>query len=55
MSTQPQSTDARRTDPARRTASQSYTTRDAPFTFTPYNTDPCPSMFTDKWTGTGTE
>ncbi|MEF8785476.1 MAG: hypothetical protein V5A45_06045 [Haloarculaceae archaeon] len=32
-----------------RTATTQFTTRDAPQTFDPHNTDPCPSMFADKW------
>ena len=26
-----------------------FTTRDAPYTFSPQNTDPCPRMFADRW------
>jgi hypothetical protein len=33
-----------------RTTSPSFATRNAPFTFSPHNTDPCPQMFSDKWT-----
>ncbi len=50
MSTQPhmQSTDAPpRSEPL--TASPSFALCNAPFTFSPSNTDPCPQMFADKW------
>ncbi|MHB9286656.1 hypothetical protein ACKVMT_06405 [Halobacteriales archaeon Cl-PHB] len=50
MSTQPHmpSTDATpRREP--RTASTSFALRNAPYTFSTTNTDPCPQMFADKW------
>lgn len=48
MSTQPQTTEIAQT----RTATTQFTTRDAPQTFNPHNTDPCPTMFADKWAAT---
>jgi hypothetical protein len=33
-----------------RTATTQFTTRDAPQTFDPHNTNACPEMFADKWT-----
>ena len=35
-----------------RTATTRFTPRDAPRTFDPHNTNPCPEMFADKWTAT---
>ncbi len=46
MSTQTPTTNTR---PTRITRTQ-FTSRDAPQTFDPYNTNPCPEMFSDKWT-----
>jgi hypothetical protein len=37
------------TDSRPRTTSRRFSTRDAPRTFSPGNTDPCPQMFTDRW------
>ena len=35
-----------------RTTRPTITTRDAPQTFDPHNTNPCPEMFADKWATT---
>jgi hypothetical protein len=48
MSTQPHTPEMSQT----RTATTQFSTRDAPQTFDPYNTNPCPEMFSDKWSGT---
>ncbi len=52
MSTHPQSTPTTPTRPQTRTTSIRFTTGNAPRTFCPDNTDPCPQMFADKWTAT---
>jgi hypothetical protein len=46
MSAQTPTTETRPT----RTARPQFTPRDAPQTFDPHNTNPCPEMFADKWT-----
>jgi len=48
MSTQTPTPETRPT----RIARLQFTPRDAPQTFDPHNTDPCPEMFVDKWTTT---
>ena len=48
MSTQQHATDIAQP----RTTTTHFTPRDAPQTFDPHNTDPCPEMFADKWTAT---
>lgn len=35
------------------TASNSFVIRNAPRTFDPFNTNPCPRMFADKWMAAG--
>ncbi len=53
MSTRPQprpDTGPRETDPTE--TALPFAVRNAPFTFCPHNTDPCPEMFSDKWTAT---
>jgi hypothetical protein len=35
--------------PQSRSARTRISTRTAPHTFSPHNTDPCPQMFADKW------
>ncbi len=44
MSTTQPTTDARP-----RTTSRQFSTRNAPRTFSPENTNPCPRMFADRW------
>lgn len=46
MSTHPP-TNAR--DPEFSTANRRFLTENAPRTFDPFNTNPCPEMFADKW------
>lgn len=48
MSTQHHTTEIAQT----RTATTQFSTRDAPQTFDPHNTNPCPEMFADKWATT---
>ena len=50
MSSQPRTTNP--TPDATATARTPFTTRDAPKTFSPHNTNPCPRMFADKWVAT---
>lgn len=40
-------------DPELRTATEPFTTGNAPRTFDPFNTRDCPGMFADKWADTG--
>lgn len=37
------------TDPEVSTGNRQFRTRNAPRTFDPFNTNPCPEMFSDKW------
>jgi hypothetical protein len=46
MSTQPYTT---QTDAEIQTARTAFMIENAPQTFDPTNTDPCPEMFADKW------
>jgi hypothetical protein len=37
-------------EPTTTATAPAFTTRNAPRTFCPHNTNPCPEMFSDKWT-----